>query len=196
MRIPGFTIAAGILTLLITALVPLKGVAQAASGKININVACRCADAVGQNFCTVFKQKIDKSVGYQLADSISSGYGMGVHFACVDMWKGIDNKLDGRMSAVSVTFTIYSDKLPGEVFEDSSVFRVGKDKVSEMSDQIVTALGQFVSANSSFFDKMRAGAQSSAPESSPESASQPSSEPSSDPSSSEPSSNPPSAPSP
>ena len=181
LRIPAFILAAGLLALVIVTLSPTGGRAEAATGKININVACRCADAVGQNFCTVFKQKIDKSVGYQLADN-TSGYGMGVHFACVDMWKGIDNKLDGRMSAVSVTFTIYSDKLPGEVFEDSSVFRVGKDKVSEMSDQIVTALGQFVSANTSFFDSMRAGAQASAPESSPESAPEPSSEPSSAPS--------------
>jgi hypothetical protein len=185
LRIPGFIVAAGILALTIAALSPTNGVAQGAGGKININLACHCADAVGQNFCTVFKQKIDKSIGYQLADN-TSGYGMGVHFACVDMWKGIDNKLDGRMSAVSVTFTIYSDKLPGEVFEDSSVFRVGKDKVSEMSDQIVTALGQLVSANSSFFENMRAGAQAAAPESSPaaspESAPESSSEPSSAPS--------------
>jgi hypothetical protein len=177
LRIPAFILAAGLLALVIVTLSPTGGGAEAATGKININVACRCADAVGQNFCTVFKQKIDKSVGYQLADN-TSGYGMGVHFACVDMWKGIDNKLDGRMSAVSVTFTIYSDKLPGEVFEDSSVFRVGKDKVSEMSDQIVTALGQFVSANTSFFDSMRAGAQASAPESAPEPSSEPSSAPS------------------
>jgi len=106
---------------------------------------------------------------------------MGVHFACVDMWKGIDNKLAGRMSAVSVSFTIYSDKLPGEVFEDSSVFRVGKDKAPEMSDQIVIALGQFVSANSSFFESMRAGAPASSPEAaSAPSPAPPSSEPSSE----------------
>lgn len=185
MRILGFIAAASLLALVIVIVSPADRRAEAANGKININVACRCADAVGQNFCTVFKQKIDKSVGYQLADN-TSGYGMGVHFACVDMWKGIDNKLDGRMSAVSVTFTIYSDKLPGEVFEDSSVFRVGKDKVSEMSEQIVTALGQFVSANSSFFENMRASAPASAPQSSPgaspESAPEPSSESSSVPS--------------
>ena len=143
MRIPGFIIAAGMLTLAIaTVSAPTEvGADAAAAGKININVACRCPDAVGENFCTVFKDRIQKSVGYQLAEN-TSGYGMGVHFACVDMWKGIDNKLAGRMSAVSVSFTIYSDKLPGEVFEDSSVFRVGKDKVPEMSDQIVVALGQ------------------------------------------------------
>jgi hypothetical protein len=181
LRIPGFIVAAGALALVIAALSPTNSVAEGGGGKTNINVACHCADAVGQNFCTVFKQKIDKSIGYQLADN-TSGYGMGVHFACVDMWQGIDNKLDGRMSAVSVTFTIYSDKLPGEVFEDSSVFRVGKDKVSEMSDQIVTALGQLVSANSSFFENMRAGAQASAPGASPESAPESSSEPSSAPS--------------
>ncbi len=161
---------------------PINGGAEdAAAGKININVACRCPDAVGQNFCAVFKQKIQKSVGYQLADN-TNGYGMGVHLACEDMWKGIDNKLAGRMSAVSVTFTIYSDKLPGEVFEDSSVFRVGKDKVPEMSDQIVIGLGQFVSANSSFFESMRASANASSPAPSTEPSSEPSSESSSEPS--------------
>jgi hypothetical protein len=149
-----FIIAAFFAPLVIATCLPSGSLADEASGKIAINVACRCADPVGQNMCAVFKQKIDKSVGYRLADD-TTGYGMGVHFACVDMWKGIDNKLDGRMSAVSVTFTIYSDKLPGEVFEDSSVFRVGKDKVPEMSDQIVIALGQLVSANSKFFDSMR-----------------------------------------
>ena len=181
LRIPKFIIAAGMLALVITAvsaaLSPTDGGAEDAAGKININVACHCPDAVGQNFCTVFKEKIHKSVGYQLAES-TSGYGMGVHFACVDLWKGIDNKLAGRMSAVSVTFTIYSDKLPGEVFEDSSVFRVGKEKVPEMSDQIVIALGQFVSANSSFFESMRAGAQASSPGPSSEPSAEPSSAPS------------------
>jgi hypothetical protein len=163
-----------------TAVRPTDSAAQDATGKININVACRCADPVGEKFCATFKEKIQKSVGYQLAEN-TSGYGMGVHFACVDMWKGIDNKLAGRMSAVSVSFTIYSDKLPGEVFEDSSVFRVGKDKAPEMSDQIVIALGQFVSANSSFFESMRAGAPASSPEAaSAPSPAPPSSEPSSE----------------
>ncbi len=141
---------------------PTNGGAQAADARINVNVTCPCADAVGQNFCAAFKNKIQKSVGYQLADS-TRGYGMGVHFACVDMWNGIDGKLSGRMSAVSVAFTIYSDKLPGEVFEDSSVFRVGKNAVPEMSEKIVTALGQLVTANSSFFESMRAAAQAPSP---------------------------------
>jgi hypothetical protein len=154
---------AAIVAMLIAAFSSSYCMAEGASEKININVACRCTDPVGQNFCKVFKERIEKSIGYQLSDN-TSGYGMGVHFACEDMWTGIDNKLKGRMSAVSVTFTIYSDKLPGEVFEDSSVFRVGKDKVSEMSQQIVTALGQFVGANSSFFESMRAGAQGSSAE--------------------------------
>ena len=103
---------------------------------------------------------------------------MGVHFACVDMWKGIQDKLSGRMSAVSVSFTIYSDKLPGEILEDSSVFRVGKDAVPEMSQEIVTALGQLVDANASFFENMRAGAQPASPAASPEASSEPSSAPS------------------
>lgn len=154
------------LALVVAGVSPTNGGAQAADARINVNVACRCADAVGQNFCSAFKDKIHKSVGYQLTDN-TSGYGMGVHFACVDMWNGIDNKLSGRMSAVSVAFTIYSDKLPGEIFEDSSVFRVGKDAVPEMSEKIVTALGQLVSANSSFFESMRAAAQAPSPAPSP-----------------------------
>jgi hypothetical protein len=198
LKIPEFKIAAGMLTLVIVglsvAVSPIDSAAGDARAKININVACHCADPVGQNFCAVFKEKIQKSIGYQLAEN-TSGYGMGVHFACVDMWQGIDNKLSGRMSAVSVSFTIYSDKLPGEVFEDSSVFRVGKAKVPEMSDQIVTALGQFVSANTSFFESMRTGGAqgaSSGPsseaspgtssEASPGASSEPSSEPSAVPS--------------
>jgi hypothetical protein len=173
------------LTLAIAAVIAISPTGSSAedAGKINVNVACRCTDVVGQNFCADFKGKIQKSVGYQLAEN-TSGYGMGVHFACVDMWKGIDNKLAGRMSAVSVSFTIYSDKLPGEVFEDSSVFRVGKDKVPEMSDQIVIALGQLVTANANFFETMRASAQASSsgasteasPQASPEASPAPSSE--------------------
>ena len=170
---------AGVLTVAITgfsaAISPVQSEAGEPAGKINIAVMCRCPDAVGQNFCSVFKAKIQKSIGYKLAEN-TSGYGMGVHFACVDLWQGIDNKLAGRMSAVSVAFTIYSDKLPAEVFEDSSVFRVGKDKVLEMSDQIVIALGQLVGANSSFFESMRKGAQTSSPQGSPESSPAPSSE--------------------
>jgi hypothetical protein len=146
------------LALFIAMMIPNNGGAEPEPVRINVNVACRCTDTVGQNFCSDFKDRIHKSVGYQLADN-TNGYGMGVHFACVDIWKGIQDKLSGRMSAVSVSFTIYSDKLPGEVFEDSSVFRVGKDAVPEMSQEIVTALGQLVSANSSFFENMRAGAQ-------------------------------------
>jgi len=147
------------LVFIAAAVAPSSTRADDAAGKVNVDVICHCPDPVGQNFCATFKQKIDKSVGYELADD-TSGYGMGVHLSCVDMWTGIDNKLAGRMSAVSVTFTIYSDKLPGEVFEDASVFRVGKDKVPDMSEQVLLALGQLISANSSFFESMRATAAS------------------------------------
>ena len=172
MRLPGFIITAGAVALCLAAAAPL-GADE--SAKLNVNVACRCTDAVGQNFCDVFKQKIDKSAGYQLADD-TSGYGMGVRFSCVDLWKGIDDKLDGRMSAISVAFTIYSDKLPGEVFEDSSVFRVGKDKVPEMSDQVVLALGQLVSANSKVFETMRENAAGGPPATPPSPAGSPAAE--------------------
>lgn len=166
MKIPGFILAAGTLALVIAGASPTASVAQEAKTKINVNVGCRCTDTVGQSFCAAFKDEIQKSAGYQLADN-TNGYGMGVHFACVDMWNGIDDKLSGRMSAVSVAFTIYSEKLPGEVFEDSSVFRVGKDAVPEMSEKIVSALGQLVSANASFFESMRTAAHTPSPAPSP-----------------------------
>jgi hypothetical protein len=60
------------------------------------------------------------------------------------------------MSAVSVAFTIYSDKLPGEVYEDSSVFRVGKGAADEMSDRILAAVGQLATANKAVFEHIRA----------------------------------------
>ena len=69
---------------------------------------------------------------------------------------GVDSKLTGTMSAVSVAFTIYSDRLPGEVYEDSSVFRVGKEAADEMSDRILAAVGQLATANKTVFEHIRA----------------------------------------
>ena len=69
---------------------------------------------------------------------------------------GIDAKLTGTMSAVSVAFTIYADRLPGEVYEDSSVFRVGKEATDEMSQNILTAIGQLAATNKNVFEKIRA----------------------------------------
>jgi hypothetical protein len=139
-------------------LFPIAGGADNEASKISVNVDCRCPDPLGQKFCSAFKSAVDTSPGYRLVDN-TKGYGMGVHFSCVDLWQGINNQLVGHMSLVAVAFTIYSsDALPGEVYEDSSVFRVGEDALSEMSRQILAALGQLVSVNSSFFDKMRAGA--------------------------------------
>jgi hypothetical protein len=137
-------------------------IAAAGAGRLNILVDCKCTDAVGQSLCSGFKKKVQDSVAYQIATN-NNGFGMGVHFSCVDMWKGITGQLEGRMSAVSVAFTIYSDKLPGEVFEDSSVFRVGKDAVPDMSSTILAAVGQIVSLNSKFFDQMRTAGQQPSP---------------------------------
>ena len=128
-------------------------------GRTNIDVECHCADKSGQKFCADFKDKIRNSAGYRLADGSAKGYGIAVHFSCVDLWQGIDNQLAGSMSAVSVAFTIYAENLPGEVYEDSSVFRVGKDAGDEMSQKIVAALGQLVTMNSTFFERERMAAQ-------------------------------------
>jgi hypothetical protein len=82
-----------------------------------------------------------------------------VHLWCVDMFTGlpgINSKLTGTMSAVSVAFTIYAERLPGEVYEDSSVFRVGKEATDEMSKRILTALGQLATANKTVFEHIKA----------------------------------------
>lgn len=147
---------AALVTVVASAFQPASArAADAGSGKINLEVECRCDDPVGKNFCSDFKQKVTESAGYRLTDN-TKGYGLGVHFSCVDLWQGINQKLAGDMSAVSVAFTIYADDLPGEVYEDSSVFRVGKDATPEMSRKILAAIGQLVSVNSKFFDRMRA----------------------------------------
>lgn len=141
---------------------PAVSRAAAAQTRTNIDVTCNCPDPVGQDFCSAFKKKVQGSIGYKLVNG-TNGFGVGVHLSCVDVWHGIDKQLSGRMSAISVAFTLYaSGKLPGEVYEDSSVFRVGKDAVDEMSTHVLAALGQIVSVNSKFFDQMRA-----APESEP-----------------------------
>src|SRR5260370_41919117 len=138
------------------------GAVAGAGGKVDIAVECRCTDQVGQNLCSTFKKGVQDSSGYRLVDA-AKGFGMSVHFSCVDLWQGIDSTLVGSISAVSLVFTIYADGLPGEVYEDSSVSRVGKNSTAEMSRKILAALGQLVSVNSSFFERMRATAQKYAP---------------------------------
>ena len=128
--------------------------------RINVNVDCKCPDPVGQSFCADFKKKVGASAAYKLVEN-TNGYGLGVHFACVDVWKGINDRLSGHMSAVSVAFTIFADTLPGEVLEDNSVFRVGVDAVGEMSRAVVSALGQIVTANAGLFDRLRAASETS-----------------------------------
>src|SRR5690242_10047018 len=114
---------------MLVALLPLIAIVEGASAdtdKFNLAVDCRCTDSVGKQFCAEVKDTITSSPNYRLSNG-NTGYGIGLHFRCVDLWVGIEKGLVGRMSAVSVAFTIYSDKLPGEVYEDSSEFRVGKD---------------------------------------------------------------------
>lgn len=133
---------------------------------MDLAVECHCNDTVGQRLCADFKSDVTESPGYQLSNG-SKGYGIGLHFSCVDLWGGLENGLSGRMSAVSVAFTIFSDKLPGEIYEDSSVFRVGKDATGEMSRKIIAAVGQLVSANQTLFQHLREAEQKPAPSPSP-----------------------------
>lgn len=136
---------------------PASGLSTGDDSRLNVFADCHCSDPVGQNFCSDFKTKVQASTAYRLVDH-PEAYGIGVHFWCLDLWDGlpgIDKKLTGTMSAVSVAFTIYADRLPGEVYEDSSVFRVGKDAADEMSDRIVAALGQLATANKTVFEQMR-----------------------------------------
>jgi hypothetical protein len=122
-----------------------------------VNVDCRCADAVGQKFCAAFKEKVRQSTNYRLVDS-ATGVGMAVHFSSVDMWQGINDQLLGRMSTMSVAFTIFADSLPGEMYEDSSVFRVGIDAVPDMTTKILAGLDQLVIVNAGAIAELRAGA--------------------------------------
>jgi hypothetical protein len=124
------------------------------SGRTDVYVDCRTPDRSGADLCATVKDKIRQSSGYSLVDNTST-YGIGVHLSSVDVWSGIEGQLSGHMSAVAVVFTIFANKLPGEVYLDSSVLRVGKGAVPEMSSEILSAIGQQVSANSDFFNKMR-----------------------------------------
>jgi hypothetical protein len=123
--------------------------------RIAVDVECQCPDPVGAGFCAAFKDKVAGSPGYRLVSGSSIGYGIGVHFSSVDLWEGINAGMAGKISAVSVAFTIFAEKLPGEIYADSSVFRVGKDTFPEMTSKIVGALGQIVNLNAPLFDKMR-----------------------------------------
>jgi hypothetical protein len=158
-----FTSSIGILALILfifPVILPAQARAQgnAADAKLSIFVDCHCSDPVGGDFCSALKDKIADTAAYRLVDH-TDALGIGVHLWCVDMFTGlpgIDSKLTGTMSAVSVTFTIYADRLPGEVYEDSSVFRVGKTATDEMSQRILTALGQLSTANKTVFEHIRA----------------------------------------
>lgn len=150
----------------VLALIPIAQKSSADTGKIDLAVECHCTDTVGQQLCADFKSKVVASPGYHLSGG-NSGYGIGLHFSCVDLWGGLENGLAGRMSAVSVAFTIYSDKLPGEIYEDSSVFRVGKDATAEMSRKIIAAVGQLVTANETLFQHLREAEQKPSPSPSP-----------------------------
>jgi len=148
------------------ALIPMAERSSADTAKIDLAVECHCTDSVGKQLCADFKDKVAVSPGYQLTTG-NTGYGIGIHLSCVDLWGGLENGLAGRMSAVSVAFTIYSDKLPGEVYEDSSVFRVGKDATGEMSRKIIAAVGQLVSANETLFQHLREAERKPSPAPSP-----------------------------
>ena len=133
--------------------------------RLSVFVDCHCSDVVGQSFCSDFKTKVRDSAAYQLVEH-PDAYGIGVHFWCVDLFDGLpgfDKKLVGTMSAVSVAFTIYSDRLPGEVYEDSSAFRVGKDAADEVADKILAAVGQLATANKTVFEHLRATPKPAAP---------------------------------
>ena len=156
------------IALLILSIVAIARDAKSAGdeNRLSIFADCHCTDPVGLDFCTDFKTKVKDSASYRLVERPDT-LGIGVHFWCLDLWNGlpgIDKTLTGTMSAVSVAFTIYApDQLPGEVYEDSSVFRVGKDAADEMSGRILVAVGQLATANKSAFDKIRNPPKAAAP---------------------------------
>jgi hypothetical protein len=141
----------------------VHAIAAGGPQRTNVYVECHCDDPVGKKFCATFENAVSGSDEYTLASSSSSGYGIGVHFACVDMFKGINDPMAGHMSAVAVAFTIYSEKLPGEVFADTSVFRVGQDAGNEMSDKILDAVSQIAKLNANVLSKMAPAAAKPSP---------------------------------
>jgi hypothetical protein len=161
LKTPRLIFAAAALALALGVSLPIN--IAASDSRIDVAVDCHCPDTVGAGFCAAFKEKVSESPGYHLVPNSGSGYGIGVHFSSVDLWQGINAQLAGRISAVSVAFTIYAEKLPGEVYADSSVFRVGKDTFPEMSSKIVGALGQIVNLNAGLFNQMRTESQKTAP---------------------------------
>lgn len=160
-----FAISIAMLVLSIIA-IPRNARSAGDESRLSVFADCHCSDPVGQDFCNDFKSKVKDSTSYRLVEH-PDAYGIGVHFWCLDLWNGlpgIDKTLTGTMSAVSVAFTIYApDQLPGEVYEDSSVFRVGKDAADEMSGRILVAVGQLATANKSAFDKIRNPPKAAAP---------------------------------
>jgi len=125
--------------------------------RLNIFVDCHCKDPVGDDFCAAFKDAVKDSTAYHLVDKTDT-YGIAVHLWSVDLFAripGVADKLNGTMSAVSVAFTLYSDRLPGEVYEDSSVFRVGKGATDDMAQNLLSAVGQIATTNKSVFEHIR-----------------------------------------
>jgi hypothetical protein len=151
------------IALIAVALLISPAFSRAAGGgtdtKLAVFVDCHCTDPVGDDFCGAFKDKVKDSTAYKLVDRTDT-YGIAVHLWCIDLFSkipGVDSKLNGTMSAVSVAFTLYAaDRLPGEVYEDSSVFRVGRDATDDMAQSLLTAVGQIVNANKTVFEKIRA----------------------------------------
>jgi hypothetical protein len=87
-------------------------VGAASDSRIDVAVDCHCPDPIGAGSCVAFKQKVSASPGYRLVPNSASGYGIGVHFSSVDLWQVINAETAGRITAVSVAFTIYAEKLP------------------------------------------------------------------------------------
>jgi hypothetical protein len=158
-----FTLSVVVFAFAIFAASFVPAIAAGGPERSNVYVECHCDDPVGRKFCGTFENAVSGSDEYTLASSSTSGYGIGVHFACVDMFKGINDPMAGHMSAVAVAFTIYSERLPGEVFADTSVFRVGQDAGSEMSDKILDAVGQIAKLNASVLSKMAPAAAKPSP---------------------------------
>jgi hypothetical protein len=157
---PTFAVSIALLAVaLLISPAPSRAAGGGTDTKLAVFVDCHCSDTVGADFCGAFKDKVKDSAAYKLVDRTDT-YGIAVHLWCIDLFSripGIDSKLNGTMSAVSVAFTLYAaDRLPGEVYEDSSVFRVGKDATDDMAQSLLTAVGQIVSANKAVFEKIRA----------------------------------------
>jgi hypothetical protein len=112
-------------------------------------VSCGCDDIVGGNLCYSVKEKIRASAGFKLSDQPRE-IGIAVHMVCIDDSAEPEDR--GKSSAVSVTFTTYTNSTSTlEFYETGTVMVVGASRVDEMATSVVSEIDKVATDNSTFF---------------------------------------------